>query len=251
MTQDPPGARRPPRGRVVAELGRPETPEETAARKAENSRNYRARKTVNNLIYSLLATVGVVALIVLVVPRSDQPLDRTVDWRSVTQEAQQTREEILVNPELPSGWSSNYAEIRSTGTGGVTSWNLGFITPGDEFVGVTQGFDADPTWLSTQLNRSAASSVLTIGGLEWTVYDNRESTDGFGNVHYALATESGTSTVAVFGTGTAEQIELVAEAIAPQVAENATSGASTDDPNTSDTNTDDTNTDGTNTDGGD
>lgn len=218
------GRRKAP-GRVVAELGRPETPEETAARKAENSRAYRARKTVNNLVFSLLATVGVVVLIVLVVPRSDAPLDRAVDWRSVTAEAQQTREETLVNPDLPDGWSSNYAEIRSTGTGGVTSWNVGFVTPTDEFVGVVQGFAADPTWLSTQLNRSAASSVTTIGGLEWTVYDNRASTDGFGNVHYALATEAGTSTVAVFGTGTDEEIALVAEAIAPQVTQNARNGA--------------------------
>jgi hypothetical protein len=42
--------------RVVAELGRPETPEEEAARRAENSRLYRQRKTVNNLVYSLIVT---------------------------------------------------------------------------------------------------------------------------------------------------------------------------------------------------
>lgn len=228
MSDTSPAGPRPQRGRVVAELGRPETPEETAARKAENSRNYRARKTVNNLVYSLLATVGVVVLIVLVVPRSDQPLDRAVDWHSVTQEAQSSRQETLVDPELPDGWTSNYAEIRSTGTGGVTSWNVGFVTPGDEFVGVTQGFDADPTWLASQVNRSIASSVTTIGGLEWTVYDNRENTEDFGNVHYALTTESGTSTVAIFGTASAEEITLVAEAVAAQVAAN-TDGSTTED----------------------
>lgn len=223
MTKDAPSAPR-RTGRVVAELGRPETPEETAARKAQNSRNHRARQTVNNLVFSLLATVGVVALIVLLVPRSDSPIDRSVDWRSITAEAQQTREETLVNPELPDGWSSNYAEIRSTGTGGVTSWNVGFLTPTNEFIGVIQGFDADPTWLAVQLNRSVASSVTTIGGIEWTVYDNREAPDGFGNVLYALTTEAGSSTVAVFGTGTAEEISTVAEAIAPQVADNASEG---------------------------
>jgi hypothetical protein len=221
MSRDTREAPRTARGRVVAELGRPETPEETAARKAENSRNYRARKTINNLVYSLLATVGVVVLIVLVVPRSDQPIDRSVDWRTVTQEAQQTRQETLVNPDLPDDWSSNYAEIRSTGTGGVASWNVGFVTPSQEFVGITQGFEADPTWLATQLNRSTASSVIAIGGLEWTVYDNRAEPDEFGNVHYALATEAGTSTVAVFGTGTIDEITLVAEAVAPQVEANA------------------------------
>ncbi|RWZ64666.1 DUF4245 domain-containing protein [Labedella populi] len=232
------GARRSARpGRVVAELGRPETPEETAARKAENSRNHRARQTVNNLVFSLLATVGVVILIVLVVPRSDQPMDRAVDWRSITTEAQQSRSEALVSPDLPDSWTSNYAEIRSTGTGGVTSWNIGFVTPSREFVGVIQGFDADPTWLAAQLNRSIASSVTTIGGLEWTVYDNRESTDDVGNVHYALATEAGTSTIAVFGTGTVDEIETVAEAIAPQAAHNVTNDDDASDDGALDENT--------------
>jgi hypothetical protein len=48
-----------PEGRVVAELGRPETPAETAARKAESSRLHRQRQTVNNLVYSLIATLGI------------------------------------------------------------------------------------------------------------------------------------------------------------------------------------------------
>ncbi len=226
MNADRPGpvARAPRPPRVVAELGRPETPEETAARKAENSRNHRARQTVHNLVLSLIATVGVVILIVLVVPRSDQPLDRSVDWRSVAAEAQQSRTESLAVPDLPEGWTSNYAELRSTGTGGVTSWNIGFVTPSDEFAGVVQGFDADPTWLATQLNRSVASSVTTIGGLEWTVYDNRESTEDVGNVQYALATEAGSSTVAVFGTGSVAELTTVAEAIAADVAANASNG---------------------------
>lgn len=35
---------------IVAELGRPETASETASRKAEQSRLYKQRKTVNNQI---------------------------------------------------------------------------------------------------------------------------------------------------------------------------------------------------------
>ena len=70
-------AQRPPR--EVAELGRPETPEETAARKAENSRKHRQRQTLKNLVLALAASLGVVFIIVLLVPRSDGPIDRDVD----------------------------------------------------------------------------------------------------------------------------------------------------------------------------
>jgi hypothetical protein len=42
--------------RVVAELGRPETPEETAARKAESSRVYRSSQNFRNLIAARAST---------------------------------------------------------------------------------------------------------------------------------------------------------------------------------------------------
>ena len=42
--------------RVVAELGRPETPDETAARKAASSAAYRSSKTVRNLVVALLVS---------------------------------------------------------------------------------------------------------------------------------------------------------------------------------------------------
>ena len=47
--------------RIVAELGRPETPDETAARKAESSRVYRASQNTRNLVAALLVTLAVVA----------------------------------------------------------------------------------------------------------------------------------------------------------------------------------------------
>ena len=68
-----------PSGRIVAELGRPETPEEAAARQAESSRRYRTSKTFPNLVWALLVCLGVVLLIVLLVPRDDAPVARDLD----------------------------------------------------------------------------------------------------------------------------------------------------------------------------
>jgi hypothetical protein len=204
--------------RVVAELGRPETPEETAERKAENSRNYRKRKTVNNLAYSVLVCVGLVLIIALAVPRADTSLVAEVDYGAVAAEAQASSEHTLANPDLPGSWSANRAEADKAG--GVSSWNLGLLTPENEFIGVTQGFDANETWLAQQLRQSAASSTITVDGVEWTVYDNR-SRDDVGNVEYALTTEAGASTFILFGTADDEEFLTVASAIAGQVTENA------------------------------
>ena len=209
--------------RVVAELGRPETPEETAARKAENSRNYRRRKTVNNLVLSLLATAALVLLIVFAVPRGEIQERPAVDWSSVAAEAQASRDEPLADPELPDSFSSNYAEVRG-GQDGVQSWNIGFLTPSDQFIGLTQAFAANDTWLARELKNTAADRTMQIDGIEWTVYDNRDMDDA-GNVAYALVTEAGPSTFIIFGTGSDAEFSLIAEAIAPQVAANESLGA--------------------------
>lgn len=211
---------RPPR--VVAELGRPETPEETAARKAENSRKYRGAKTVNNLVFSLLVTVGLVVVIVLAVPRSDNSMLESVDYSSVAETAQNAYPQPLANPDLPGSWSSNRADVGKTG--GVQSWNIGLITPSDQFIGITQGFNANETWVATQLKSSLASSTVTIDGIEWTVYDNRGNTDRHGNVHYALSTVAGESTFLIFGTASDDEFVTVAESISEDVAANSEEG---------------------------
>lgn len=212
--------RRPPR--IVAELGRPETPQETADRKAENSRNYRKRKTINNLAYSLLVCVGLVLVIALAVPRADTSLVSEVDYSAVAAEAQSSSEHVLANPELPGSWSANRAETDKSG--GVSSWNLGLITPEKAFIGIIQGFDANETWLAQQLRQTAASSTITVEGVEWTVYDNR-GRDDVGNVEYALTTESGASTFLVFGTAADDEFLTVAAALADQVLANRSNGS--------------------------
>ncbi|MFI5061098.1 MAG: DUF4245 family protein, partial [Actinomycetales bacterium] len=148
---------------VVAELGRPETPEETAERKAQNSRNHRNRQTVNNLVYSLIATMAVVVLIVLFVPRGN-PVDTSapVDFKSIAAQAQGTQPDPLLVPSLPSGWKSNNAALHTKTPDRVDSWYIGLITPKSEYIGITQGFNANDSWVAEQVNRSIVKTTTTI-----------------------------------------------------------------------------------------
>lgn len=208
-------AQKPPR--VVAELGRPETAEETAARKAENSRLYRARKTPNNLVLSLIVCVAVVIVIVLAVPRGDTNFNNTVDYKSVAADAQLGLPTTLGSPDLPKGWRSNTAAYRTGAADKVDSWFIGFLTPSDEFVGMTQAFDANDSWTAKQLKNTIASGSVTIDGVPWTIYDNRQSTDDVGNARYALVTTSGTSTWVLAGTAEPTEFETLARALAPTI----------------------------------
>lgn len=208
--------------RVVAELGRPETPEETAARKAEQSRLYRDRKTLRNLLYALLVSVGLVAAIIFLVPRPEESLLESVDYQDVAASAQASMPVPLAAPELPEGWTSNAAEVRSGTADGVLSWYVGLITPQKQYIGLTQAVDANPTWLADQVGRGLASGTVSLDGVDWTVYDNRDragSSDEVGNAEYALTTESGATTYVVFGTADPDEIEQVAAALAANVQE--------------------------------
>ena len=208
-------AQRPPR--VVAELGRPETPEETAARKAENSRNHRQRQTVRNLVLALGASLLVVLVIVLLVPRSDAPLERDIDVAAVAEQAQIAIDDELAIPELPEGWRANAAEIRSSAADGVTAWYVGYLTPSDEYIGLYQGVEANPTWVAELLSRTLATGTTTIDGIEYTVYDNRESSDDVGNARYALTTEAGGTTLVLLGTATEAEFATLATALTPTI----------------------------------
>ena len=208
-------AQKPPR--VVAELGRPETPEETAARKAENSLKHRQRQTLLNLVLALGASLLVVLVIVLIVPRSDAPMEPDIDVAPIAEQAQIASDDPLAVPELPEGWRANAAELRTSTVDGVTAWYVGYLTPSDEYIGMYQGLEANPTWVAGLLERTLATGTTTIDGIEWTVYDNRDSGDDVGNARYGLTTEAGGSTFVLLGTATREEFLTLATALVPTI----------------------------------
>jgi hypothetical protein len=205
-----------PEGRVVAELGRPETPAETAARKAESSRLHRQRQTVNNLVYSLIATLGIVIVIVLMVPRNNPgTVGKSVDWKSVAAQGGNTEPDPLLSPDLPKGWTANAAELRTGGASGIDDWHIGFVSPDKQYVGLDQGFKADDTWVVTELDSIRATGSKTIAGVKWVVYDNRSGQSQSDNTTYGLVAMHGSSTVVLAGTAAPKDFDTVARALAP------------------------------------
>jgi len=205
-------------GRVVAELGRPETPQETAARKATSSRLHRERQTVNNLVLSLLATLGIVVVIVLMVPRNNpHTVGNPVNWKSVAAQGAGVEPDPLLSPDLPKGWTANAAELRQGSTGGVDDWHIGFISPSQQYVGLDQGFKANPTWADDQLDQIRATGSTTIDGVHWVVYDNRDGQSQSTDVTYGLVATHGASTVVLSGTAKVSEFDTIARAIAPEL----------------------------------
>ncbi|MES2094155.1 MAG: DUF4245 domain-containing protein [Actinomycetota bacterium] len=205
--------KRPPR--VVAELGRPETAEETAARKAENSRNHRANQTLRNLVFALLASLAVVFALVLVVARPDSAPREAVDYRGDAAAFRQQVGQSLAAPPLPTGWSANNDGLK-TGADSVTAWSVGLITPSRQFIELVQGVDANPTWVANQLANKPSTGTTSIGGRDWRIYDRRTEQDT-GNYAYSLSTVIGSSSIVLHGTATAREFDTLAAAVAAQL----------------------------------
>ena len=206
--------------RVVAELGRPETPEETAARKAENSRKHRANQTLINLVYSLVATLAVVLVLVLVVVRPEAPPRAPIDYGLIARQSQPEASQPLIVPILPPEWTANSATLR-TGSDGVTSWYIGLLTPSQQFIAVTQGIDANSSWVAALLDASVPTGGEDIDGVAWQVFDNRAAiTDGTevpGNLAYAMVATVGANTYILNGTADANEFRTVATTISSAI----------------------------------
>lgn len=203
---------------IRADLGRPETPAETAERKAEASRLHRSRQTVRNLLASLLVCGLAVLVLVLIVPRNDSPRVFDVDYRAVAAEAQHDYTQPLVAPKVPESWRSNAAEIR-TGADKVTEWYTGFVIyDGDQaqgFVGMSQGLNANDTWALQKLAGRSQTGEITVGGVQWREFDATHlSPEEAGNTRYALISEIDGSLFVVYGSHDPEQVRLLAERIA-------------------------------------
>ncbi len=209
---------------IVAELGRPETPEETARRKAQTSAEHTRRQTVNNLVYSLIATLALVVVIVLMVPRPAPETPKSVDYVKIARQADGIEPDRLLTPALPKGWTSNSAQLRQKTADHVDEWYIGLITRSQQYIGLVQGFHANSTWLSEQVAHSNAVGSTTVDGVRWSIYDNRSTSRDVGDAKYALAATQGASTVVLYGTADTQEFSQLADAVSTQLTADHTRG---------------------------
>jgi hypothetical protein len=200
--------------RVVAELGRPETPDETAARKAESSRVYRSSQTARNLIAALLITLAVVAVVIFAVPRGTPPPADAIDVASRAAGLAESRGDIVIAPVVPTEWRVNSAAIEG---GDVESWDVVYV-PGEDagFLRVSQGFDADPGWPGRVLTGAALDGTVTLDGITWDKYRIADPAKA-GNITAALGLQAGPDIVLVYGATDEASLEIAAAGTADDI----------------------------------
>ncbi|KAA9130624.1 DUF4245 family protein [Microbacterium caowuchunii] len=199
--------------RVVAELGRPETPSETASRKAESSRIYRSSQTFRNLIAALLVTLAVVAVVVLGVPRGDVAAPPDIDVAEVAAGLGEVYGRTVISPDVPDDWRVNAAKMEGDS---VKAFTAVYVPDDTSFIRVSQAFDPDPSWASRTLSGEVPDGTVTIEGITWDEYRISDSARA-GNISYALGTQAGTDQILIYGTADAETAATVAAGLTDQI----------------------------------
>lgn len=195
--------------RIVAELGRPETPAETADRKAAASRAYRQSKTFRNLVAALLAIMAVVAVVYFGVPRGSLPDPEEADVAAAAQSASAAIGDPLLVPVVPENWRANSARLEGS------MWRVVYAPPSG-YVRVAQGVDADAGWATKVLGGFAPSGSVTIDGIAWDEYTIPAAahTD---TVSYAISTTAGSDTVLIYGATDAATAAVAASGVTDQI----------------------------------
>jgi len=198
----------------------PENPEDKAARVARARAERRERQNTRNLVWSILASLGIVALLVIVVVRPETNLVETIDWQEVATQSESQLPGDPVVPRLSELWTSNRAEV-SQEPGAAATWSIGLLGPEDSYVFVDQGFDATVSWVALRVEQAASTGEVSLGygptPITWIEYDRREM-DPEGNNAYVVVYDQGESIVVVGGTN-AKGVTEVASDLSWQLSE--------------------------------
>lgn len=180
----------------------------------------RARQTVNNLVLALVASLGIMIAIVLIVPRDDSNRIQSVDYKSIAAEAHASSDKQIVAPVLPDGWWSNSARWSPKPADGVQNWYVGFVGPKNQYIGLTQAFGINPTWLAFQLKNSAKTGTQAVGNFTWDIYEAIEPSDPPKTKDFMMVLNyNKTDTAIIYGVAKPQDFVVLAEAIQTKLLE--------------------------------
>lgn len=211
--------------RIVAELGRPETASETAARKAASSAAYRGSKTFRNLIVALGVTLLVLVAIVLMVPRGEFPERASIDPTPAASITSETEGREVVLPDLPETWLEategnpepwrvNAAEV--SGIEGNRAWTIVYVPDATDYLRVSQAFGTDLNWARAVLGGQSPRDTVVVDGITWDRFVP-SNPDSARNVSFALGTQAGEDYVLLYGTAGEQTTTELAELLTDQI----------------------------------
>lgn len=130
----------------------------------------RTKQSVRDLLLSMGVVALFVAFLFVAVWRPAPDPIRTVDVAEPLRTARaQASYEVLAPTGLSADWKPTSARFEAEGSD-ATSWFLGYVTPGEQYIAVTQS-DSDPeAFIVEQTLQGTPEGQSSIDGEQWQQY---------------------------------------------------------------------------------
>ena len=132
----------------------------------------RANASVIGMLIALAVSIAAFLPIILMnpLPKSDG-FRPNIDVSAVARNATDVAGFTPVAPDTGNTFTANYARWESGSGSGVPTWEVGFLTPKDSFIGLIQTNQPNPTWLVQQTKSAPVTGTRDAGGQEWELRD--------------------------------------------------------------------------------
>ena len=168
----------------------------------QKAKEHRAKQTVNNLLLSLLATAGMVLVLILIVPRDDSSRIPKIDYIAIAEQATVSTGNGIAAPTIEAGWWSNQAKWFGSPIDAMPRFAVGFVSPKNDYIGMTHAFGVNPTWLALSLKDVVLEKNFSnpSSDVEWGIYRSAEVHDPVQTRDYMWVATVGSNAILLYGT---------------------------------------------------
>jgi hypothetical protein len=178
----------------------------------------RAKQTVRNLLWAILATVAAVALVVLAVPRDDTSRLTPVDSVEVSNAARaDSGLPVIVLDDLPQGWYATQARWSSASSKGEADIFIGLVGPNNQYIGISQVFEFEDAWFEEETQGLEKTAEYDFGNYSWSVLEASGSVN-IDQVDPMWGLFLNRDVVLITGSADSSSIEALAKQIDEQLA---------------------------------
>lgn len=167
--------------------------------------NARMKQTVGDMVRSMAVVLAVVAALLLVTWRPDPDPVRVVDTVPITNLAVSRAEFPILVPTLDDLRATSVRWEPTRESGDVPVWHIGYVTPQDQYLQITQSTVSEPEYLEEQTLQGEITDIVSINGSEWQTYIAENET--------ALVNMDNGITTVVRGTGSQADVIKAVESL--------------------------------------
>lgn len=185
---------------------------------SDSGARYRAKQTVVNLSLALAACVAMVALVVIAVPRDESNRIKEVNYSSIVDQALTSTDLPLIKIVPLEGWWSNLAQLNTESADAVVNFKAGFVGSDVKYIGYTQAYDGNATWLAFQLAGTTITGSYETAGYKWDIYQSIIKNDPQKTMDYIMVLKySKDNYVLLYGIADKNEYEAFATEIVDRI----------------------------------